>query len=33
MVKMSPLQGYLFEIVPRSDEFALVGAVVNALQK
>jgi glucokinase len=30
MVKMSPLQGYVFEIVPRSDEIALIGAVVNA---
>ena len=32
MVKMSPLQGYVFEIVPRSDEIAVVGAVVNALR-
>lgn len=31
MVKMSPLQGYVFEIVPKSDEVAVVGAVVNAL--
>ncbi len=30
MVKMSPLQGYVFEIVPRSDEIGLIGAVVNA---
>lgn len=30
MVKMSPLQGYVFEIVERSDEIAVVGAVVNA---
>jgi glucokinase len=30
MVKMSPLQGYVFEIVPRSDEIAVIGAVVNA---
>jgi predicted NBD/HSP70 family sugar kinase len=30
MVKMSSLQGYVFEIVPKSDELALVGAVVNA---
>ena len=30
MVKMTPLQGYVFEIVPRSDEIAVVGAVVNA---
>jgi glucokinase len=33
MVKMSPLQGYVFEIVPRSDDLAIVGAVVNALQR
>ncbi len=32
MVKMSPLQGYVFEIVPRSDEIAVIGAVVNALR-
>lgn len=32
MVKMSPLQGYVFEIVPKSDEVALIGAVVNARQ-
>jgi len=32
MVKMSPLQGYVFEIVPRSDEIAMVGAVVNAIR-
>jgi glucokinase len=32
MVKMSPLQGYVFEIVPKSDDLALVGAVVNALR-
>lgn len=30
MVKMSPLQGYVFEIVERSDEIGLIGAVVNA---
>jgi predicted NBD/HSP70 family sugar kinase len=30
MVKMSPLQGYVFEIVPNSDEVAVIGAVVNA---
>lgn len=30
MVKMSPLQGYVFEIVERSDEIAVIGAVVNA---
>ena len=33
MVKMSPLQGYVFEIVPRSDEIAVIGAVVNALRR
>ncbi len=33
MVKMSPLQGYVFEIVERSDEIAVVGAVVNALRR
>jgi predicted NBD/HSP70 family sugar kinase len=32
MVKMSPLQGYVFEIVQRSDEMAVLGAVVNALR-
>jgi glucokinase len=32
MVKMSLLQGYVFEVVPRSDEFAVIGAVVNALR-
>jgi glucokinase len=32
MVKMSSLQGYVFEIVPKSDDMALVGAVVNALR-
>jgi predicted NBD/HSP70 family sugar kinase len=30
MVKMSPLQGYVFEVVERSDEIAVIGAVVNA---
>lgn len=30
MVKLSPLQGYVFEIVPKSDEIAVIGAVVNA---
>jgi len=30
MVKLSPLQGYVFEIVPKSDEIAVLGAVVNA---
>jgi glucokinase len=33
MVKLSPLQGYVFEIVAGSDDFAIVGAVVNALQR
>jgi glucokinase len=33
MVKMSPLQGYVFEVVERSDEIALIGAVVNARRK
>jgi predicted NBD/HSP70 family sugar kinase len=32
MVKMSSLQGYVFEVVPKSDEVAVVGAVVNALR-
>ena len=32
MVKMSSLQGYVFEIVPKSDELGVVGAVVNALR-
>ena len=31
MVKLSPLQSYVFEIVPRSDEIAVLGAAVNAL--
>ncbi len=30
MVKMSPLQGSRFEIVPTSDEIGIVGAAVNA---
>jgi len=30
MVKMSPLQGYVFEIVPGSSEIAVIGAAVNA---
>jgi predicted NBD/HSP70 family sugar kinase len=33
MVKMSSLQGYVFEIVPKIDDVALVGAVVNALRR
>ncbi len=32
MVKMSSLQGYVFEVVPKSDDVAVVGAVVNALR-
>lgn len=32
MVKMSPLQGYVFEVVPSSDEIAIIGAGVNALR-
>jgi glucokinase len=31
MVKMSPLQGYVFEIVIESEEVAVIGAGVNAL--
>ena len=30
MVKMSPLQGSTFEVVPTSDEVAVIGAAVNA---
>src|SRR5580693_466753 len=30
MVKMSSLQGYVFEVMPKIDDVALVGAVVNA---
>lgn len=30
MVKMSPLRGYLFEVVPGGDEIAVIGAAVNA---
>jgi glucokinase len=32
MVKMSSLQGYVFEVVAKSDDVAVVGAVVNALR-
>jgi len=32
MVKMSPLQGYVFEIVPASQEVAVIGAAVNAMR-
>jgi predicted NBD/HSP70 family sugar kinase len=30
MVKMSPLQGYGFEVVPGGEEVAIIGAAVNA---
>jgi len=30
MVKMSPLQGYVFEIVPGGADIAIIGAAVNA---
>ena len=30
MVKMSPLQGGVFEVVPTSDEVAVIGAGVSA---
>ncbi len=32
MVKMSPLQGYVFEVVPGGDAIAVIGAAVNAEQ-
>lgn len=32
LVKMSPLQGSLFEIVPTTDELAIIGAAVSARQ-
>jgi len=32
MVKMSPLQGYVFETVPGGDEIAVIGAGVNAIR-
>ncbi|MCI0338371.1 MAG: ROK family protein [Acidobacteria bacterium] len=32
MVKMSPLQGSTFEIVPTTDELAIIGAAVSAQQ-
>jgi glucokinase len=31
MVKLSPLQSYVFEVVVHSDEVAVIGAAVNAL--
>jgi hypothetical protein len=30
MVKMSPLQGSRFEVIPTSDEMGIIGAAVNA---
>jgi predicted NBD/HSP70 family sugar kinase len=33
MVKMSPLQGYVFEIVPGGEEVAVIGAAVMALRE
>jgi len=32
MVKMSPLQDYVFEVVPGGNEMAVIGAAVNALR-
>jgi glucokinase len=32
MVKMTPLQSYVVEVVPAGDEIAVVGAAVNALR-
>ena len=32
MVKMSPLQGYVLEVVPGGDEIGVVGAAVNSLR-
>jgi hypothetical protein len=32
MVRMSPLQGSLLEVVATSDEVAIIGAAVNALR-
>jgi glucokinase len=32
MVKMSPLQGYVFEVVPGGEEIAIIGAAVVAQQ-
>jgi glucokinase len=32
MIKMSPLQGYVFEVVPGGDEIAVIGAAVNAVR-
>jgi glucokinase len=30
MVKMSPLQGSRFEVIPQNDDFGIIGAAVNA---
>jgi len=30
MVKMSPLQGSYFEVIPTPDEISIIGAAVNA---
>jgi hypothetical protein len=30
MVKMSPLQGSRFEVIPSNDELGVIGAAVNA---
>jgi hypothetical protein len=30
MVKMTPLQGSVFEVIPTSDEIAVVGAAISA---
>src|SRR5216684_1238679 len=30
MVKMSPLQGSRFEVIPTTDEMGIIGAAVNA---
>lgn len=32
MVKLTPLLGFVFEVVPESDEIAVAGAVLNALR-
>lgn len=32
MVKLSPLQDYVFEVVPKSDDLAVIGAAVTALR-
>jgi hypothetical protein len=32
MVKMSPLQSYVFEVAPQTDENAVIGAAVSAAQ-